>query len=288
MARPPSFSFAGATAIVTGGASGIGQAVASALLAHGASVVLADIDQHQAEATARDLGARSGASAGQVTAEQLDVRDPVAFADLVERVASAYVHIDYLFNNAGIAVGGDAKDLTLDHWDRVIDVNLRGVVHGVAAVYPRMVRQGSGHIVNTASLAGLIPSPTLTPYATTKHAVVGLSTSLRAEAAAYGVKVTAICPGFVDTPMLDRVNVGLPSTGSGEPGRDLLGRLPGKPYPPDALAADILAGVARNRALVVAPASARAVWRAYRASPAVVLGVAATASPRILRRLRST
>jgi len=104
-----------------------------------------------------------------------------------------------MVNNAGIGVGGEASELTLAHWERVIDVNLRGVIHGVHAAYPVMIAQRSGHIVNTASLAGLMPSPWLTPYAMTKHAVVGLTLSLRAKAAAHGVRVTAVCPGVVDT-----------------------------------------------------------------------------------------
>ena len=90
------------------------------------------------------------------------------------------------------------------HWDRIIDINIRGVIHGVHAVYPGMVARGSGHIINTASVAGLAPAPLLVPYATTKHAVVGLSISLRAEAAAYGVKVSVLCPSAIETPILDR------------------------------------------------------------------------------------
>src|SRR5207248_6593438 len=112
--------------------------------------------------------------------------------------------LDLMVNNAGIGIGGETRELLLAHWDRIIDVNLRGVVHGVHAAYPVMIEQGSGHIVNTASLAGLLPSPGATPYAMTKHAVVGLSLSLRGEAAAYGVRVTAVCPGVVETPILDK------------------------------------------------------------------------------------
>ncbi|MFC0080916.1 SDR family oxidoreductase [Aciditerrimonas ferrireducens] len=282
MARTPADPFLGATAIVTGGASGIGKALTAALLERGAAVTVADIDEAALEQVDRELGPGAGE---RLSTRRLDVTDLGAFEQLVEEVAEERVHLDYLFNNAGIAVAGDAARLTPAHWDRVLAVNLKGVVNGVLAAYPRMVRQGAGHLVNTASLAGLVPSPTLTPYAMTKHAVVGLSVSLRAEAAAYGVKVTAVCPGFVDTPLLDRVNPGLPSVGGRQPGRDLLRRLPGGLYTTDRLATDVLAGVARNRPLVVAPASARAAWWAWRATPRGWLGAAALGTRRVLREL---
>jgi short chain dehydrogenase len=101
--------------------------------------------------------------------------------------------------NAGIGIGGDARYLTLDHWRRVLDVDLYGVVHGVVAAYPVMARQGFGHIVNTSSSAAFFPVPANAPYGTAKRAVVGLSLSLRLEAAELGVKVSCVCPGFVRT-----------------------------------------------------------------------------------------
>jgi NADP-dependent 3-hydroxy acid dehydrogenase YdfG len=100
-----------------------------------------------------------------------------------------------MINNAGIAVGGATDALELADWRRVLDVNLAGVIHGVHAVYPRMVRRRAGHIVNLASVAGLAPYPLALPYTTSKHAVVGLSQALRAEAARHGVRVSVACPG---------------------------------------------------------------------------------------------
>jgi NAD(P)-dependent dehydrogenase (short-subunit alcohol dehydrogenase family) len=172
-----------------------------------------------------------------------------------------------MFNNAGIAVGGLVEEFTLDHWDRVIDINLRGVVHGVHAAYPVMLAQGHGHIVNTASLAGLVPGPGLAPYDAVKHAVVGLSLSLRAEAAGRGVKVSAICPGFVDTPLLGRVNPDLPPTSAGANVAEHVGKL----YSADLLARDVLRGIERNRALIVAPRSARIAWRMARYAPGITM-----------------
>ncbi len=258
--------FAGRSAIVTGGGSGIGAAVVRALAARGASVVAADID----EAAVRAVVAAMPAGRGDVTAAILDVRDAAAVADLVVQVAAEHDGLDLMFNNAGIAVGGAAEELTLEHWNRVLDVNVRGVVHGVYAAYPLMLRQGHGHLVNTASLAGLVPGPGLAPYSAAKHAVVGLSLSLRAEGASRGVRVSAICPGFVDTPILRNVNPGLPQTDIGANARALAGRL-GKLYDADALAQDILRGVERNRALIVAPRSARAAWRMARYAPGLMM-----------------
>jgi NAD(P)-dependent dehydrogenase (short-subunit alcohol dehydrogenase family) len=255
------------TAVVTGAASGIGAALARALVARGDSVVLADLDSAGASAVAADL---SRLGPGRARVEAVDVRDADAVQAVVEGAHRRDGRLDLLFNNAGIGIGGAVEDLSLSHWERAIDVNLRGVVHGVAAAYPLMLRQGHGHIVNTASLAGLIPSPLLTPYAMTKHAVVGLSLSLRSEAAAHGVRVSVLCPGVVGTPILDRGNPeDLPEVRRLD-GREYLTRVGGPPYPAAALAADVLRAVERNRPVIVAPRRARVAWRLHRAAPWLV------------------
>jgi NAD(P)-dependent dehydrogenase (short-subunit alcohol dehydrogenase family) len=263
------------TAIVTGGASGIGLAVSREFAGRGAHVVIADLDGAGAERAAKELGG---------SAATLDVSDARAVADLVERVAAERGRLDVVFNNAGIAVGGTVDELTLDHWNRTIDVNLRGVVHGVHAAYPIMKRQGFGHIVNTASLAGLVPAPLMAPYTATKHAVVGLSLALRAEAAAHGVRVSVVCPGFTDTPLLDNANPGLPQTPTGAGARESASRTMGRLYSADALAADIIRGMARNRALIVAPAAGRLAWRGTRLSPSAAVRVASLAVRRLSGR----
>jgi NAD(P)-dependent dehydrogenase (short-subunit alcohol dehydrogenase family) len=275
----------GRVAIVTGGASGIGRALGAALVGRGDDVVLADIDGAGAEEVAGALGVRGPGSA---TAATVDVRDAAAVADLVEGTAGRHGRLDLMVNNAGTSVGGPVEELVVAHWDRVIDVNLRGVVHGVQAAYPLMVRQGSGHIVNTASLAGLAVGPLAAPYTTTKWAVVGLSLALRSEAAARGtgVRVSVVCPGGVDTPLLDRRNpADLPRvpTAEGLDGRALITRASGgRLYPPEALAADVLRGMDRNRALIVAPRSARVLWRLMRLSPSLVVNLSAVTTRRAL------
>ena len=258
----------GSSAIVTGGASGIGAALVRALVARGDDVVAADLDGPGAAAVAEAATRRGPGTARGVT---LDVRDADAVRAVVEEAHAARGRLDLVVNNAGIGVGGYVEDLTPAHWDRVIDVNLRGVVHGVAAAYPVMVRQGSGQIANTASITGLVPTPLLTPYAMTKHAVVGLSLSLRGEAALHGVRVSVVCPGAVDTPILDRRGpADLPDSGRlGDP-RAYITRLAGRPISPDALAREVLAGLDRDRAVIVAPRRARVAWRAQRLAPGLV------------------
>jgi NAD(P)-dependent dehydrogenase (short-subunit alcohol dehydrogenase family) len=267
--------------VVTGGASGIGRALATELVARGADVLVADIDGAAAEAVATGLG-RSGA--GGAWAATMDVTDAVSVAEGIGRFAADHDGLDFLFNNAGIAVGGEVSQLSLDHWRRVVDVNLMSVVHGVSAAYPGMIERGRGHIVNTASLSGLVPSPLLVPYSTTKHAVVGLSVGLRVEAASHGVRVSVLCPGVIETPLLDRGNpTDLPEVASVPDIRAMLTELMGKPYPAASLAADTLDAVALNRPIIVAPRRARAVWAAYRAWPGLLIDQ----SPKRLSALRS-
>ncbi len=153
-------SFAGRSVVITGGASGIGLALAGQLVDLGATVTLADIDAEgvlqQAERLTRECRRES------VFGRSLDVRDLAAFRALVKEVVDRGGSVDYLFNNAGISMGGPTEEFTAAHWDRIIDVNVRGVVNGVLAAYPGMVERGRGHIVNTASGLGLVGAPFVT------------------------------------------------------------------------------------------------------------------------------
>ncbi|OMB95392.1 short-chain dehydrogenase [Mycobacterium sp. NS-7484] len=250
-------NLAGKQAIVTGAGSGIGAALCRALTAAGAEVLCTDIDADAAAATAAGLGARSA---------RLDVTDAAAVQDAVDSVVERAGRLDLMFNNAGIVWGGDTELLTLDQWNAIIDVNVRGVVHGVAAAYPQMIRQGHGHIINTASMAGLAAAGQLTSYVMTKHAVVGLSLALRSEAAAHGVGVLAVCPAAVETPILDKGAVG------GFVGRDyfLQGQGVKTAYDADRLAADTLRAIARNKAILVKPRRAHASWVFARLAPSLM------------------
>ncbi|GAA3809185.1 SDR family oxidoreductase [Nocardioides panacisoli] len=250
------------TAIVTGAGSGIGAALTRALVAAGAHVVCTDIDLTAAKATA---GAAKGY--GHADAVRLDVTDGDAVQALVDSVVADHGRLDLMFNNAGICLLGDTEDLSLQQWNAIIDVNIRGVVHGVHAAYPQMLRQGGGHLVNTASMGGLMAGGLLTSYVMTKHAVVGLSLALRTEAASRNVGVTVVCPAAVETPMLDKGEIGPVR------GRDyyLKGQGIKHPVDPDVLAGKVLAAVTANRPLVVEPVQARIAWRIGRLSPAFVL-----------------
>ena len=249
-------SYADKVAIVTGGASGIGRALGAALVQRGARVVLADVNGDGAQAAAHAMAAD-----GRATGVHLDVTDAASVERVVNETAGTHRRLDYLFNNAGIAIMGDARHMTLSDWNRLVDVNLRGVIHGVAAAYPLMIRQGFGHLVNTASLAGIVPTPGATGYSTTKHALLGLSLSLRGEAAEYGVRVSVVCPGLIDTPIKDATRLLNASRDA------VLNSLPVALYPADACARDILRGVARNQPIIVVTTSAKIVWLLYRIAP---------------------
>lgn len=272
--------FAGRSVIITGGASGIGRALGSALVAAGANVVLADIDAEGVAETAGAMaeraavvdGGRPGSVTGSVIGSPVDVCDAGAVQALVDDVVERFGRLDLLFNNAGISMGGPAHELTAAHWDAIIDVNLRGVVHGILAAYPRMIEQGHGHIVNTASGVGLAAPPFVVPYATTKHAVVGLSTGLRPEASLRGVRVGVLCPGAVETPILDRLPAAdLPVTSSAPvTARRYLRTVGQRPMSADAFARRALLGVARNRSIIVVPRAAKSLWYLQRLSPSIV------------------
>ena len=233
----------GKSAIVTGGASGIGRSLSQHLIEQGANVLIADI--RGAEAAAQELGCEGAV---------LDVTDRLAVQRCVEDFAAARGGLDYIFNNAGILVVGDAKAMSYEDWDNVISINLMGIVNGVFAAYAIMTKQGYGHIVNTGSLAGLLPSPTAVPYCTSKFAVVGLSQSLRAEARRYGVKVSAICPGFIATPMAN--NSKMVAGTDRQKSLDSV-KFVGGYISSDELARRALVGVSRNSELIVIPTKIR-------------------------------
>ncbi len=264
-------TFADRSAIITGGASGIGRAIGEELAREGAHVVLADRNGPQAEAAAASIE-RAG---GRATAARLDVTDADAVEALVRETAAEHGSLDYIFNNAGIAITGEAKDHSLDDWNKTLDVNLRGVVHGVHAAYEVMREQGHGHIVNVASLAGLIPAVNEIAYAAAKHGVVGLSTTLRVEAARYGVKVSVVCPGFVDTPILfENLTIKDPSRMPASSREDMKKMIRLRAMPVDKAAREIVAGVRRNKAMIVITLHAKLLWTINRISTRAMLAFA--------------
>ncbi len=185
--------------IVTGAASGIGRALADELAGSGARVTATDINTTLLQESVEAIKGKGGA----IAARELDVSDYEAFKKVVEEVVTEEGRLDYIFNNAGIAIAGEVRDQGIEHWRKVLEVNLNGVVHGSLLAYHQMVRQGSGHIVNIASVEGLIPFPATVPYVTSKFGVVGLSEGLWVEGKDLGVDVSVVCPGFIKTPIFD-------------------------------------------------------------------------------------
>jgi 3-oxoacyl-[acyl-carrier protein] reductase len=187
-------------AIVTGAASGIGAHLTGALAVAGHRVIATDADVESLEARARERAWPAAA----VLVRRLDVRDAVAWPAVVELATSTWGRLDLLLNVAGYLRPGFAHASTVEDVDRHLDVNTKGVIHGTRAAAAVMVRQGGGHIVNLASLAGLCPVPGLSLYAASKFAVRGFSLSAAHELRAHGVAVTVVCPDAVETPMLER------------------------------------------------------------------------------------
>jgi NAD(P)-dependent dehydrogenase (short-subunit alcohol dehydrogenase family) len=253
----------GATAIITGGASGIGQAIAEELAKRGCEVVLADLQFELAQKVALEIRA----AGGKATAVKLDVMDYPAVEQVVQDAVVRTGRLDYMFNNAGIYINGDVHLFSIADWEHIVNVNIRGVIHGVHAAYPVMLMQGFGHIVNTSSIAGLIPSPGEVSYAMTKHAVVGLSKSLRAQADMLGIRVSVLCPGIIRTPMAENggkfgksyVNI------SPELRSQILEKV--RPMPVDIFAKRVLDAVAKDRAIIIEPAWWKWLWRINRLFP---------------------
>ncbi len=276
-------SVAGKVAFVTGGASGIGSALAAELVGGGAEVWIADRQAGPAE----ELAQRLNETGGKAHAIELDVRDFASFQSAAAQVVKQSGRIDFLFNNAGISIAGEIDSLTLDDWFDVFDVNLRGVVHGIQAVYPFMIERRSGHIVNTASFAGLTIDAGNAPYTASKHAVVGISKTLRIEAERHGVKVSVLCPGVVRTPMMTGGKYGRLQANIDE--AEFVKEMfePLRPMTPVAFAKRAVRAVLRGDAIIVLPAWYRAMWYLERLSPTMSMRMSKVALNR-KRQLEST
>ncbi|MBI4676688.1 MAG: SDR family oxidoreductase [Elusimicrobia bacterium] len=197
----------GKTALVTGGASGIGKAVARRFLQSGARVVLWDLDGPALAAAASDLS-----GLGPVTSHAVDVTDRRGVAAAAERVLAEAGEVDVLDANAGVVFGGDFLSVPEDRLQKTFEVNVLGLMWCARAFLPGMIRRGSGHLVLMASAAGLLGVPGMAAYAASKHAVVGFGESLRLElrrAGLRGVGMTIVCPSFVRTGMFEGVKVPL-------------------------------------------------------------------------------
>lgn len=251
--------FEGKIAIVTGAASGIGAALASALVERGATVVGVDRDGERLAALQSRLGA------GVLDPRILDLADTGSYRDVVEEVARQRGRLDLVFNNAGIVAGGELADMEEAAIERMMRVNTLAVIHGSRAACRVMRAQRHGHVVNTASSAGLMPVPWSSVYTASKHAVVGFSLALRSEARRYGVRVSVACPGLVATSIFDAaVPIGRYDY------RATVEAAPIAPIPPARAASAILGGVARNQPCIVFPPVNRLLLGVRRVWPGLV------------------
>lgn len=235
---------------VTGGASGLGLALCESLAKSKASVIIADLNFEKANEIANQLTS----DGFNVSAVKLDVADAEAFNSAIQHTVGTYGKLDVLINNAGINIVGEVHKLSIQDWQKVLDVNLSGVVNGTSIAYKIMTAQRSGQIVNISSLAGFVPCPMNAPYTAAKFAVVGLTKALRLEAEQHGIKVNLVCPGYINTPIFESSSI---------PEKNKKGSIElslSKLLPAEKAAELILKGVMKNRSLIIFPFYSRLAW----------------------------
>ena len=235
---------AGKVAFVTGGASGIGLAMAQSFAGDGMKLVLADIEVGALEKAEQDLR-ESGA---EVVGVSCDVSDRASMEAAAERAIETFGKVHVLCNNAGVAPSGALDETTAEDWEWCIGVNLMGVVHGIQTLVPKIKAHGEGgHLVNTASIAGLLAIPTLGIYAATKYAVVALSEILRGELAPFSINVSVVCPSFVRTRLHEGVRNRPSELGGGsEAPDDLMSTMVQAGTAPEIIGERVLRGVKRG------------------------------------------
>jgi NAD(P)-dependent dehydrogenase (short-subunit alcohol dehydrogenase family) len=258
--------------VVTGAGSGIGRATALAFAAEGARVAACDVDEKRLETLAAELGDR------KLLVQRVDVSDRLSmklFADAVHELAPA---ADVIVNNAGVACGGPFLETSLDDWDWLLGVNLRGVVHGCHYFIPKMVARGAGgHVINVASILGIYPAPNVTAYVASKFAVRGFSQSLRVELAPHKIGVTAICPGMINTSIVESGRMCGPVE---DRKHRVVSTFKQRGAPPSKVAEAILHAVRSNPAVRTVGADAKLIAALQRVAPSTLNRLAGTLQKR--------
>jgi NAD(P)-dependent dehydrogenase (short-subunit alcohol dehydrogenase family) len=257
----------GASALVTGAGSGIGRATALTLARAGARVLAVDLD----ESSAQDTAAACEAAGTEADAYQCDVADWSSVAALADRVHADRGSLGVLVNNAGVGMSGPFTDMSAGDWEWVRSINLDGVLNGCRAFVPAMLGAGQGHVVNLSSVLGYVPSAVAPAYCTTKAAVLMFTRSVRADWGRRGVGASAICPGLINTPIIQRTRFAGPATeAEEEEARKAAQRGFSHGHSPDLVARAILDAIRRDRAVVPVGAEASAAWLLSRLLPAGV------------------
>lgn len=269
--RVRSIDLAGQVVVITGAGSGIGRELALLCAQRGALLALCDINGVGVSRTAEEAHEHGA----QVLMSQIDVSDADAMRRFAQATFDRFGRVDLLVNNAGVAVVGGFLETNRKDWQWLIDINLMGVVHGCEAFLPAMVRSGrGGHIVNLSSAAGLLANPQLSGYSATKFAVLGLSEALRMEMKPYGIGVTAVCPGIIDTAITQ--DSPIRSGGDTDERRKrLMSVYRKRGYTANRAAHNILRAVQRNRAVAPVAAEAHLMYALSRATPPLARWLAA-------------
>jgi NAD(P)-dependent dehydrogenase (short-subunit alcohol dehydrogenase family) len=269
----------GKWALVTGGGSGIGRATALALARRGADLVICDLD----EAWLAESRAAIEAEGSSVIAVPVDVADREQMRLFAEGVHTEVPAVDILVNNAGIGIAGTLVDTPLEEWERIVAINLMGVVYGMHFFLPPMIERGQGgHVVNISSMAGYTAVGLMSAYNATKFGVRGLSESARGELAIHGIGVTAVCPGIINTPIVQRMRV---YGGSEEESRkQAVQAFTRRNYPPEKVAEGILDAIQKNRIVAPITLEARLFWKLTRWAPWLVHWINRRATARAIRQ----
>jgi NAD(P)-dependent dehydrogenase (short-subunit alcohol dehydrogenase family) len=231
--------------VITGAGSGIGKAAAEAFAAEGADVVIADIHEDRLQEVSSGIIARGG----RALIKKVDVSDRTQVEGLASFVIKEKGRVDILFNNAGVAIGATFENTSIEEWEWIFSINFWGVLYGIKAFLPHMIEWKYGHIVNTSSLAGLCSMPGMPAYSSTKFAVAGLGEALRAEVRKYGVGVSTICPGVINTRVVEDGRMHL-REGARANRQTVVDFYRNFGWPPERVAKAVLSAVRHNRSVV--------------------------------------